>query len=87
MNLISGSTKANATIAVMVTFTLSATIALANSMGQAENFIDRPGGDYHSYQSGTVRRFLRQQRRVSGLHLCLGYRHLLDEEQRARSTR
>jgi hypothetical protein len=27
--------------------------AIANPMNQSENFFDRPGGDYHSYSSGS----------------------------------
>ncbi len=42
---------ATAAIAMAAIFMVSGA-AVADSMGQSENAVDRPGGDYHSYQSG-----------------------------------
>ncbi len=51
MNMIVRRVFATAALTIAVAFMVCGAAA-ADSMGQSENAVDRPGGDYHSYNSG-----------------------------------
>src|SRR5687768_13756085 len=51
MNRILRKAEATAAIAISIFVSFFTTVAMTGSMSQTENFFDRPGCDYHHYQS------------------------------------